>query len=224
MNLARYLVQGVDVWMNTPRRPNEASGTSGMKAALNGVLNFSVLDGWWREAYNGHNGWAIGEPHHARRHSQRGKCYGNQFHSHRAASALRWAILERECIIGDRVQCLPQHGERDRIREDQFFIGCCASLLGFDCAERYNLLLRGDVSGCQRHRKRLFRPGNCSDSLGTPQAGGSGAKWEENLGAPHVGFTCGGFDLYSLLGLLFLPPSSPPYQFRSQAVDADVKS
>jgi starch phosphorylase len=61
MNLARYLVQGVDVWMNTPRRPLEASGTSGMKAAINGALNFSVLDGWWREAYNGANGWAIGE-------------------------------------------------------------------------------------------------------------------------------------------------------------------
>ena len=61
MNLARYLVQGVDVWMNTPRRPNEASGTSGMKAALNGALNFSVLDGWWRESFNGSNGWAIGE-------------------------------------------------------------------------------------------------------------------------------------------------------------------
>lgn len=61
MNLARYIIQGVDVWMNTPRRPNEASGTSGQKAALNGVLNFSVLDGWWREGYNGKNGWAIGE-------------------------------------------------------------------------------------------------------------------------------------------------------------------
>ena len=61
MNLARYLVQGVDVWMNTPRRPNEASGTSGEKAAVNGVLNFSVLDGWWREGYNGQNGWAIGK-------------------------------------------------------------------------------------------------------------------------------------------------------------------
>jgi starch phosphorylase len=61
INLARYLVQGVDVWLNTPRRPNEASGTSGQKAALNGALNFSVLDGWWREGFNGKNGWAIGE-------------------------------------------------------------------------------------------------------------------------------------------------------------------
>jgi len=61
MNMARHLVQGVDVWLNNPRRPNEASGTSGMKAALNGVLNLSVMDGWWREGYNGTNGWAIGE-------------------------------------------------------------------------------------------------------------------------------------------------------------------
>ncbi len=61
MNVARYLVQGVDVWMNTPRRPLEASGTSGQKAAVNGVLNFSVLDGWWREGFNGRNGWAIGD-------------------------------------------------------------------------------------------------------------------------------------------------------------------
>ena len=60
MNIARYLVQGVDIWMNNPRRPNEASGTSGMKAALNGALNFSILDGWWREGYNGKNGWSIG--------------------------------------------------------------------------------------------------------------------------------------------------------------------
>jgi starch phosphorylase len=61
INLARYLVQGVDVWMNNPRRPLEASGTSGMKAAVNGVLNFSVLDGWWQEGFNGENGWAIGD-------------------------------------------------------------------------------------------------------------------------------------------------------------------
>ena len=61
MNVARYLVQGVDVWHNNPRRPLEASGTSGQKASLNGAPNFSILDGWWPEAYNGKNGWTIGE-------------------------------------------------------------------------------------------------------------------------------------------------------------------
>ena len=59
IGMARYLVQGVDVWLNTPRRPQEASGTSGMKAAVNGVINCSILDGWWAEAYDGVNGWAI---------------------------------------------------------------------------------------------------------------------------------------------------------------------
>jgi len=59
MRVARYLVQGVDVWLNTPRRPYEASGTSGQKAAVNGIPNLSVLDGWWAEGYNGANGWAI---------------------------------------------------------------------------------------------------------------------------------------------------------------------
>ncbi len=62
MNVAQFLIQGVDVWMNNPRRPLEASGTSGMKAAMNGIPNFSVLDGWWAEGYNGHNGWVIGSP------------------------------------------------------------------------------------------------------------------------------------------------------------------
>ena len=62
MNVTRHLVQGVDVWLNNPRRPLEASGTSGQKASLNGAPNFSVLDGWWPEAYNGKNGWSIGEP------------------------------------------------------------------------------------------------------------------------------------------------------------------
>jgi glycogen phosphorylase len=61
MDLARLLVQGVDVWLNNPRLPEEASGTSGMKAAMNGVLNFSVLDGWWPEAYSSRIGWAIPE-------------------------------------------------------------------------------------------------------------------------------------------------------------------
>ncbi len=58
--IARYLVSGVDVWLNNPRRPMEASGTSGEKASVNGVLNFSILDGWWAEGYDGTNGWSIG--------------------------------------------------------------------------------------------------------------------------------------------------------------------
>jgi starch phosphorylase len=60
LRIARFLVQGVDVWLNNPRRPEEASGTSGMKAAVNGALNFSVLDGWWEEGYDARHGWAIG--------------------------------------------------------------------------------------------------------------------------------------------------------------------
>ncbi len=59
MHIAKHLVQGVDLWLNTPRHPLEACGTSGQKAALNGVPNLSVLDGWWKEAHNGANGWAI---------------------------------------------------------------------------------------------------------------------------------------------------------------------
>jgi starch phosphorylase len=88
MNLARYLVQGVDVWLNTPRRPNEASGTSGEKAALNGVLNFSVLDGWWREGYNGRNGWAIGDD----------TDYGNPNIQDRKDAESLYDILENEII------------------------------------------------------------------------------------------------------------------------------
>jgi starch phosphorylase len=70
LHMAHFLVQGVDVWLNNPRRPNEASGTSGMKAAMNGVPNLSVLDGWWPEAYHPAsaerpaNGWALGEAHY----------------------------------------------------------------------------------------------------------------------------------------------------------------
>ena len=60
MALARNLVQGVDVWLNNPRRPHEASGTSGMKAAMNGGVNCSILDGWWAEAYTPEVGFAIG--------------------------------------------------------------------------------------------------------------------------------------------------------------------
>jgi starch phosphorylase len=61
MSVARYLLHGVDIWMNNPRRPLEASGTSGQKAAINGAINFSILDGWWIEGYKNNSGWAIGK-------------------------------------------------------------------------------------------------------------------------------------------------------------------
>lgn len=61
IGMSRYLISGVDIWLNNPRRPMEASGTSGQKASVNGVLNFSILDGWWVEGYNKENGWIIGQ-------------------------------------------------------------------------------------------------------------------------------------------------------------------
>lgn len=86
MHMARYLVQGCDVWLNTPMRLREASGTSGMKAAANGVLNLSILDGWWDEAYEPNVGWAIG-----RRESYSDVDYQN----HIEAEAL-YGLLEKE--------------------------------------------------------------------------------------------------------------------------------
>ena len=81
INVGRYFVQGVDVWLNNPRRPLEASGTSGQKVVLNGGLNLSVLDGWWAEAYDGMNGFAIGTGRtHSNmqraRHARRGRFDG----------------------------------------------------------------------------------------------------------------------------------------------------
>jgi len=88
MNVAHYLVQGCDVWLNLPRRPLEASGTSGMKAAANGVLNISVLDGWWCEAYNGENGWAVGG----------GEEYTDNNLQDEIESRILYDILEKEVI------------------------------------------------------------------------------------------------------------------------------
>ena len=88
ISVGRYLVQGVDVWLNTPRRPLEASGTSGQKVVLNGGLNLSILDGWWAEAYDGHNGFAIGRGH---THSR------TEIHDARDAEALL-AVLRNEVI------------------------------------------------------------------------------------------------------------------------------
>ncbi len=88
MNVARYLVQGVDVWLNTPLRLREASGTSGMKAAMNGVVNLSVLDGWWDEAYQPEIGWAIGQR----------EVYENQAYQDEVESHAIYNLLEEELV------------------------------------------------------------------------------------------------------------------------------
>ena len=96
INVARHLVQGVDVWLNNPRRPLEASGTSGMKVVLNGGLNLSVLDGWWAEAYDGLNGFAIGN----------GRTHSNMdVHDGRDGEALYRALLD---------EVIPLYYQRDR--------------------------------------------------------------------------------------------------------------
>jgi starch phosphorylase len=96
INVGRYFVQGVDVWLNNPRRPLEASGTSGQKVVLNGGLNLSILDGWWAEAYDGMNGFAIGT----------GRTHSNMsVHDARDAEDLRRALRE---------EVIPLYYQRDR--------------------------------------------------------------------------------------------------------------
>jgi len=88
MSVARYLVQGVDIWLNTPLRPLEASGTSGMKATANGALNLSVLDGWWAEAYKVDVGWAIG----------RGEEYDDPAYQDQVEADALYQILENDAV------------------------------------------------------------------------------------------------------------------------------
>lgn len=88
IEVARHLLQGADVWLNTPRRPMEASGTSGMKAAVNGALNVSILDGWWAEAFSGENGWAIGT----------GKEMDDHTYQDEMESRMLYDLLENEVV------------------------------------------------------------------------------------------------------------------------------
>jgi starch phosphorylase len=105
MGVARALVSGVDVWLNTPRRPLEASGTSGMKAGLNGALNASILDGWWCEAYAGDNGFAIGH----------GEEYADANHGDHVEAQALYRLLEEELI--------PLYYERDAAGLPRKWIG-----------------------------------------------------------------------------------------------------
>lgn len=89
INVARHMVAGADVWLNSPRRPMEASGTSGQKAGLNGALNFSILDGWWVEGYNGKNGWMIGDPEAE---------YANEYDQNHADAMSIYETLENQLV------------------------------------------------------------------------------------------------------------------------------
>ncbi|MBI6546706.1 MAG: alpha-glucan family phosphorylase, partial [Cyanobacteria bacterium NC_groundwater_1444_Ag_S-0.65um_54_12] len=114
ISVARQLVQGVDLWLNNPRRPLEASGTSGQKAAVNGVLNFSISDGWWPEAYNGRNGWVIGE-----------ECdYRDLEEQDEADAAALYALMEDEIVplFYDRAGDGIPHGWIERLKNAIFTI------------------------------------------------------------------------------------------------------
>ena len=108
MHLARHLLQGADVWLNTPRRPYEACGTSGMKAAINGVLNVSTLDGWWCEGYSEERGWRIGN----------GEEYEDHNYQDAVESQALYNVLENEVIpcFYDRKNSNPPAGWLKRMK------------------------------------------------------------------------------------------------------------
>ncbi len=148
MVIARYMLQGVDVWLNTPRRPREASGTSGMKAAANGVLNLSILDGWWDEAYAVEVGWAIGQ----------GEMYDDPDYQDEVEAEALYELLERDVV--------PMFYERDRGRIPRRWVEHMKSSIGslshffntnrmvaeyterfyMPCAERYQDLVADDMA------------------------------------------------------------------------------
>lgn len=120
IDMARYLVSGADVWLNNPIRPYEASGTSGQKAALNGLPNCSILDGWWAEAYNGKNGWAIGEERE----------YADQNVQAEADSISLYRLLEEEIV--------PTFFERDKYGVSHTWLGYMKEAIR-TCAPEYSM-------------------------------------------------------------------------------------
>ena len=122
----RLLTQGVDLWLNNPRRPREASGTSGQKVCLNGGLNFSVLDGWWPEGFNGENGWSIGEEKEYENLQQQDEADAESLYStleekivpafydrDSAGHPQAWLHAMRECIA----TCLPLFNTHRMVRQ-----------------------------------------------------------------------------------------------------------
>ena len=149
MTLARRLVQGVDVWLNTPRRPYEASGTSGMKAALNGVLNCSILDGWWAEAASPAYGFAIGG-RRARRARRRGAGRGGRRRALRRARGGRDPRLlragrRRAAAALDRAHARVDRRARPALRHRADGVGVRRAALSPGARRR--------AQGLSRHRR-----------------------------------------------------------------------
>lgn len=160
MIVARYLFQGSDIWLNTPRRPREASGTSGMKAAANGVLNMSILDGWWAEAYTPEVGWAIG----------RGEVYDDPDYQDQVEAAAIYNLLERDVVpmFYDRTGRVPRRWI-DNIKASigalSYFFNTNRMVAEYTqnfympALERYRLMAKDNFAGAKslakwRHRLR----------------------------------------------------------------------
>jgi starch phosphorylase len=150
MIIARYLFQGVDVWLNTPRRPREASGTSGMKAAANGVLNLSTLDGWWAEAYRPKVGWAIG----------RGEVYDDPDYQDQVEAEALYNLLENDVIpmFYDRTGRVPRRwvgGMKESISSLCHYFNTNRMVAEYTdrfympAVERYNVLADDDFAGAK---------------------------------------------------------------------------
>ncbi len=159
MHLARHLLQGADVWLNTPRRPFEACGTSGMKAAMNGVLNVSILDGWWCEGYSEERGWRIGK----------GEEYQDHNYQDAVESQALYNVLENEVIPcfydrknGDLPACWVTKMKNSMKMAMESF---CSLRMVSDyekryynpAAERWDLLLANDADEARKLTAQLKR-------------------------------------------------------------------
>ncbi|RUA18278.1 MAG: alpha-glucan phosphorylase [Clostridia bacterium] len=160
MNIARRMVQCVDLWLNNPRRPNEASGTSGQKAALNAIPNFSVRDGWWAEGYTGENGWVIGDE----------RAYKDEETQDEADAQTLYNTLEKEI--------LPAYFNIDEEGTPQAWIKRMKASVQY-CAPRFSMSRQ-----VKDYMEQLYLPAikaNKKMSADDFAAARSLARWKENI-------------------------------------------
>ncbi len=160
IDMARYLVQGVDVWLNNPRRPLEASGTSGMKAAMNGALNVSILDGWWDEAFDGENGWAIG---HA-------ETYDDLTYQDAVESNMLYRLLESEVA--------PLYYERDEFNIPAGWVKMMKNTIR-TCGAGFNAhrMVSDYINQYYMHSEKLYNELAVNDAANAKKL----AEWRKNI-------------------------------------------